>query len=234
MSSQDKNSGNMVNLNRCLPSGGVIFCQGKIRDVYFPFTFISSRSQFLNLQNYWYRTPFRFRQLFISNRKAGCGRLKIRFFYLQNVDSEDEVSESDETVEELLAIGNDSVQHDDLKDSENEALATPQKEKASTYTPVTNLSGIEGVLFSVTETCPLPSLPSTSLEDSTSPEQNGGSRSSHQSRSLVTGRSDGEKTPVQSKLEESKKFCLNLLGLFSVYKSCNADCCTEDCLCFLH
>lgn len=26
MSSQDKNSGNMVNLNRCLPSGGVIFC----------------------------------------------------------------------------------------------------------------------------------------------------------------------------------------------------------------
>lgn len=105
------------------------------------------------------------------------------------------------------------MQHNDLEDSENEALATLQKEKAPTYMSVTNFSGVEGALFSVIETYPLPSLPSTSLEDSTLPEQNGGNRtcSSHQSGSLVRGRSDGEKTPVQSKLEESKNFCLSLL-----------------------
>lgn len=78
---------------------------------------------------------------------------------------------------------------------------------------ITNLSGIEGAFFSVAQTCPeslLPLLPSTSLEHSP-PEQHGGSRSSHQSGSLVTGRSDEERTPVQSKFEESKNVCSNLL-----------------------
>lgn len=72
--------------------------------------------------------------------------------------------------------------------------------------------GIEAAFFSVTQTCPehlLPLMPSTSLED-TSPEQNGGSRSSHQSGFLVTGRSDEEKTPVQRKLEESENLRLNV------------------------
>ena len=105
-----------------------------------------------------------------------------------------------------MVTANDSVQQDDLEDSENEAMATLQKEKASRCMPVTNLPGIEGALFCVTETFPFPLLPSTTLEDSTLPEQSGGSRSSHQSGSLVTGRSNGEKIPVQSKLEESKNF----------------------------
>ena len=121
---------------------------------------------------------------------------------MQNADSEDEVSESDETVEELLATGNDSVQHTS-EDPDNETLSTLQKNKASTFAPMTDLPGIEGAFFSVTQTYPLPSLPSTSLEDSTLTEQNGGTHSFHQSGSLVTGRSDGQKTPVQSKLEES-------------------------------
>ena len=77
--------------------------------------------------------------------------------------------------------------------------------------PITNLPDTEGAFFSITQTCPLPSLPSTSLEDSNFPEQNGGGRNFHQSESLVTGRSDEEKIPVQSKLEESKDLCFNLL-----------------------
>lgn len=111
-------------------------------------------------------------------------------------------------------IGNDSEQHDALEDSDNEALATLQKDKASTYTSITNLPGTEGSLFSVvtSQSYPerLPSLPSTSLEDSF-PDQDEGSRSSHQSGSLVSGRSNEEKTPVQSKLEESENLCSNLL-----------------------
>lgn len=124
----------------------------------------------------------------------------IRWKNSGHVDSasEDEVSESEETVEELLATGND---HDTSEDSE--ALATAQKNKESTYAPITNIPGIEGALFSVTQTYPLPSLPSTSLEDSTLPEQNGGSPSSHQSGSLVTGRFDGKRIPVQNSCELS-------------------------------
>ena len=111
--------------------------------------------------------------------------------------SEDEASESDETGEELLAIGND---HDTSEESDNETLATLQKNKASAYAPIRNIPGIEGALFSATQTYPLPSMPSTSLEDSTLPEQNGGSPSSHQSGSLVlTGRSHGQRIPIQSK-----------------------------------
>lgn len=126
----------------------------------------------------------------------------------------DDVSESDETVEELLAIGNNSEQQDGLEHSDNEDLVSRQKDKVSPCMPVTNLPGvgIQAAFFSVTQTCPghlLPLMPSTSLED-TSPEQNGGSRSSHQSGSLVTGRSDEEKTPVQSKLAESENLCLNV------------------------
>ena len=80
--------------------------------------------------------------------------------------------------------------------------------------PVTNLPevGIEGAFFSVTQTCPedLLSLSSTPLED-TLPDQNGGSRNSHQSGSLVTGRSNEDKAPVQSKLEKSKNLFVKLL-----------------------
>lgn len=137
--------------------------------------------------------------------------------------SEDEVSESDETGEELLAIGND---HDTSEDSDYEALATLQKNEASTCAPIRNIPGIEGALFSVTQRYPLPPLPSTSLEDSTFPEQNGGSPSSHQSGSLVlTGRSEGQRIPIQSKL-----FTL----VCSVSKRFNANCFTKDCLCLLH
>lgn len=166
-------------------------------------------TSFVISHHFQYRKPFRFQQLFISTRRANCTRLKIPLFILQHVDSasEDEVSESEETVDGLLATGND---HDTSEDSDNEALATPQKNKASTYTPITNIPGTEEALFSVTQTYPLPSLPSTSLEDSTLPEY-GGSPSSHQSGSLVTGRSDVQRIPVQSKLEESKNLCLNLL-----------------------
>ena len=179
--------------------------------------------------------------------KTSLGRLKVPLFHLQYADSEDEVSESDETIEEPLAIGNDSEQDDSVE--VKETSATLHKDIASTSsgsgrdekcrpttfqtvgalqmrcqlsggvinesrtklaelnTSITNLPGIERPLFSVvTTSCPerlLPSLPSTSLEDS-SPEQDGGSRSSHQSGSLVTGRANEEKTPVQSKLEEFK------------------------------
>lgn len=120
-----------------------------------------------------------------------------------HVDSASEDEVSDETVEELPAIGND---HDTSEDSDNETFtsATPKKNEASTYAPITNIPGIEGALFSVTQTYPLASLPSTSLEDSsTLPEQNGGSPSSHQSGSLVTGRSDGQRIPVQNSCELS-------------------------------
>ena len=167
-------------------------------------------TSFVISYHFQYRKPFRFQWLFISTRSANCTRLKIPLFILQHVDSasEDEVSESEETVEELLATEND---HDTSEDSDNETLATAQKNKESTYAPITNIPGTEEALFSVTQTYPLPSLPSTSLEDSTLPEQNGGSPSSHQSGSLVTGRFDGKRIPVQSKLEESKNLCLNLL-----------------------
>lgn len=217
MSSQDKNSAcnKLVNLNCCLPSGGVILCRGcseRERFVMFISLSVSKghETSFVISHHFQYRKPFRFQQLFISTRRANCTRLKIPLFILQHVDSasEDEVSESEETVEELLARGND---HDTSEDSDNEASATAQKNKESTYAPITNIPGIEGALFSVTQTYPLPSLPSTSLEDSTLPEQNGGSPSSHQSGSLVTGRFDGKRIPVQSKLEESKNLCSNLL-----------------------
>jgi len=101
-----------------------------------------------------------------------------------------------------------------LEHSDNEDLVARQKDKASPYMLVTNLPGVgtEAAFFSVTQMCPeglQPLMPSTSLED-TSPEQNGGSHSSHQSGSLVTGLSDEEKTPVQSKLAESENLCLNV------------------------
>lgn len=220
MSSEDKNSiyNKLVKLNCCIPSKGVILCffrqtweelcqvaAVKGKDSLSLSVSEAHEASFVISHHFQYRTPFRFQWLFISTRKASCRRLKIPLFILQRVDSEDEVSESEETVEELPAIGND---HDTSEDSDNESL---KKNEASTYAPIRNICGIEGALFSVTQTYPLPSLPSTSLEYSTLPGQNGGGPSSHQSGSLVTGRSDGQRIPVQSKLEESRNLCLNLL-----------------------
>lgn len=80
---------------------------------------------------------------------------------------------------------------------------------------LTSSSGINGSMIVVTSSyASHPALPSTSLEENTA-ELDGDSPSSHQhAASLLTGRSRGKKTPVQSKCKKSANTYWSLFFVF--------------------